>query len=74
VFAIQQSKAILARSCEASRLFEIALVLVRFDHVACNIVNADHSITGAAEKLCLADRIRLAVPQPTERGSKSKER
>jgi hypothetical protein len=28
----------------ASRLFEIALVLVRFDHVARFIVNADHGI------------------------------
>jgi len=26
---------------ELSRLFEIALVLVRFDHVASSIVNAD---------------------------------
>jgi hypothetical protein len=26
------------------RLFEIALVLVRFDHVASVIVNADHGI------------------------------
>src|SRR5690242_17453840 len=25
-------------------LFELALVLVRLDHVACRIVNADHSI------------------------------
>jgi hypothetical protein len=28
----------------ASPLFEIALVFVRFDHVASIIVNADHSI------------------------------
>jgi hypothetical protein len=27
-----------------SELFEIALVLVRFDHVASRIVNADHGI------------------------------
>jgi hypothetical protein len=27
-----------------SRLFEIARVLVRLDHVACFIVNADHGI------------------------------
>jgi hypothetical protein len=38
---IRQSKTILARSCEASPLFEIALVLVRFDHVVGVIVNAD---------------------------------
>jgi hypothetical protein len=43
-FAIRQSKTILARSCEASPFFEIALVLVRFDHGANRIVNADHSI------------------------------
>jgi hypothetical protein len=44
VFAIQQAKAILARSCEASRLFEIACVLVRLDHVASGVVNPNHSI------------------------------
>jgi hypothetical protein len=27
-----------------SPLFELALVLVRFDHVACLIVNADHRV------------------------------
>jgi hypothetical protein len=30
---------------KASPLFEIARVLVRFDHVASAIVNADHSIS-----------------------------
>jgi hypothetical protein len=32
--------------CFASRLplFELARMLVRFDHIACSIVNADHSI------------------------------
>jgi hypothetical protein len=33
-------------------LFEIARVLVRFNHVARIIVNADHSIMWASEKLC----------------------
>jgi hypothetical protein len=62
----------------ASRLFELAGLLVRVDHVARLIVNANHSIMRAAEKLrvpdCVRDCIRLAVPQATERGSKSKER
>jgi hypothetical protein len=38
-FAIRQSKTILARFLP---FLEIALVLVRFDHVACVIVNANH--------------------------------
>jgi hypothetical protein len=37
-------KTILVRSYEASPLFEIAIVLVRFDHVARVIVNANHGI------------------------------
>src|SRR5438309_875243 len=53
-----------------SRLFEIARVLVRLDHVASFTVNANHSIMRAAEKLSVVDRvadcIRLAIPQPTE--------
>jgi hypothetical protein len=40
-FAVWQSKTILARIL---RFFEIAFVLVRFDHVARFIVNPDHSI------------------------------
>jgi hypothetical protein len=31
-------------SCKTSPFFEIALVLVRLDHVASGIVNANHSI------------------------------
>jgi hypothetical protein len=54
-----------------SPLLEIAIVLVRFDHVASFIVNAKNGIVWAAAKLrvvdCVADRIRFAVPQPTER-------
>ena len=29
---------------KTSPLFRIALVLVRFDHIACGIVNANHNI------------------------------
>jgi len=35
---------ILSREQIALRLFEIALVLVRLDHVASGIVNANHGI------------------------------
>jgi hypothetical protein len=34
----------LLRSSENSPLFELPLVLVRFDHVACCIVDANHSV------------------------------
>ena len=37
-----------------SPLFELARVLVRLDHVARFIVNANHSIMRAAEKLCVS--------------------
>ena len=51
-------------------LFEIALVLVRFDHVASIIVNADNRVMGAAEKLCVIDCVAgcvwLAVTETTE--------
>jgi len=36
-------------------LFELAHVLARLDDVASSIVNANHSIMGAAVKLCAAD-------------------
>ena len=53
-----------------SRLFEIALVLVRLDHVASGIVNANHGIMWDAEKLGkadgIADCIWPGVPQRTE--------
>ena len=53
-----------------SPLFELACVLACFDHVARLIVNANHSVMRAAEKLrvadCVADCIRLSVPQATE--------
>ena len=39
---------------ETSPLFELARVLVRLDHVASFIVNANHSIMRAAEKLCVS--------------------
>jgi hypothetical protein len=51
-------------------LLEIARVLMRLNHVASFIVNANHSIMRAAVKLCVADcvadRVWLAVPQPPE--------
>jgi hypothetical protein len=47
--------------------FEIARVLVRVDHIASFIVNTNHGIMGATEKLRVFDSvIRLGVPQPTE--------
>jgi hypothetical protein len=46
---------------------KIARVLVHFNHVARFIVNANHSITRAAAKLCaancIADRVWLGMPQ-----------
>jgi uncharacterized protein (UPF0212 family) len=48
---------------------EIAGVLVRLDHVASVIVNANHGIVRATVKLrvfdSVAHRIRPIVPQPT---------
>jgi len=58
--------------CAAPRLplFEIARVLGRLDYVSRIIVNANHSIARAAEKLCVADGVArcvwLAIPQPAE--------
>jgi hypothetical protein len=53
-----------------SQLFEIARVLVRLDHVARFVKNADHRVMSAAVKLCvtdcITDRIRLAIPQAAE--------
>jgi hypothetical protein len=47
---------------KTSPLFEIALVLVRFDHVANVIGNADHSVMRAAEKLRVLDcRARIST-------------
>ena len=55
---------------KTSPLLEIALVLVRFNHVASVIVNTNHGIMGAAAMLGVADSvadcIRPIVPQPTE--------
>ena len=51
-------------------LFEIALVLVRLDHVASRIVNANHSIMRAAAVKrvsdCVVDGVRFGIPQATE--------
>jgi hypothetical protein len=48
-------------------LFEIASVLVRLDHVARRIVNANHGIMLAAAMLrvagCVVDCVWLAIPQ-----------
>ena len=42
-------------------------MLVRFDHVASRIVNANQSIVGTAEKLRVADCVvRFNVQEPTE--------
>jgi hypothetical protein len=53
-----------------SPLFEIARVLVCFDHTASRIVNADHGITRGAAKLpvsgCVAGCVWLTVPKATK--------
>jgi hypothetical protein len=53
-----------------SPLFELARVLVRLDHIASVIVNANHSIMRTGSKLgvtdCIADCVRLAVREPGE--------
>jgi hypothetical protein len=55
---------------EVSPLFEIPSVLVRLDHVARCIVNANHSVMGAAPKFGvanrIADRVWFAIPQATD--------
>src|SRR5262249_18701344 len=54
-------------NAQRSPLPEIALGLVRFDHVASGIVNANHSVMCAAAVHCLADCIIWRIiPQPTE--------
>jgi hypothetical protein len=54
-----------------SPLFEIPRVLVRFHHVAFFIVNANDSVIRSAAMLgvsdCVADCVRFAIPQATER-------
>ena len=51
--------------CSEFELSEIARVLVRFDHVASFIANANHGIIWPAEKLgladCFAHCVRLAI-------------
>jgi len=44
-------------TCNASPLFEIALVFVRLDHVARFIVNADHGIMSSAVGFGVIDYI-----------------
>jgi hypothetical protein len=52
---------------EIKRFFELALVLVRFDHVASRIVNANHSTMVAAVKFrvvdCITGCVWLGIPQ-----------
>ena len=49
---------------------EIARMLVRLDHVARFIVNANHGVVRPAAKLrvadCIADRVWLAIPEPAK--------
>ena len=52
-------------------LFEIDGVLVRLDHVACFIVNANQGIVLMAAMFgvsdCVRNRILITIPEPTER-------
>src|SRR5436309_13090240 len=48
-----------SRSISISPLFEIASVLVRLDHVARCIVNANHGLMCSTAKLSVADSLRL---------------
>jgi hypothetical protein len=49
------------------RFAELARVLVRFDHVASSIANANDGVMLAAVRLCISDCVRnFGVPQPTE--------
>src|SRR5947207_2377849 len=56
---------------DRSRLFELARLLVRFDHIASFIINVNHCVVRTAQKLgvvdCTADCVWLAIPQPTKR-------
>jgi len=53
-----------------SPFFEIARVLVRLDHVASVIVNANQGVMCPAEEFrladCIADCVWLAIPEPPE--------
>jgi hypothetical protein len=46
---------------KTSRLFELALVLVRLDHVASFIINADHGVMRTVKNLAIGDRIADCV-------------
>jgi len=48
-----------------SPLFELVRVLVRFNHVASIIVNADNRVMGAAEKLCVIDCVADSTASAT---------
>ena len=70
ISSVEADGIVLKTKTGISRVFEIALVLVRFDHVARRIVNANHGIMRATALRrvsdCIYDRIRAAVPQATE--------
>ncbi|TMP93668.1 MAG: hypothetical protein E6L08_05095 [Verrucomicrobia bacterium] len=55
---------------KTSPRFEIALVLVRFDHVVSVIVKANHCVMRPTAKLgvadCISDCVWLTVPEPTQ--------
>jgi len=57
------------RTKSALAFFELANVLLHFDHVASRIVNADHSVMWAAEKPgvidCVAGCFWTAIPHRT---------
>jgi hypothetical protein len=65
-FGIQEAEST-GTVASALRLFELASVFMRLDHVARFVVNANHGVMRPAVKLgvvdCIADRVRLAVPQ-----------
>ena len=60
----------LNRNCSL-RLFELARLPVRFDHVVRFVVNTNDYVTRAAEKSgvadCITDCVRLVIPQPARR-------
>jgi hypothetical protein len=71
VDAHRDGKRFIVRADENLTAFEIALMLVCFDHVSRCIVNPNHNIMSPTEKLrisdCIPDSVRFTLPQPTER-------
>jgi hypothetical protein len=66
--ATAEPEASCSQDCKKQQL-ALESVLVRLDHVASFIVDADHGVMRTAEKLgvadCIADCVWLAVPQAT---------